>query len=391
MTSAEIIAIGTELLLGEIQDTNTRELAIFLRNNGINLYRSTIVGDNPNRIAKAIQESLSRADIVITTGGLGPTVDDPTRESVAAAIGRDIIFSEELWQQIQDRFKRFGRIATGNNKKQAYIPKGSIAVENLVGTAPAFIVELDTKVIISLPGVPRELLYLLQAKIQPYLKSKFDLLDIIKTKIIHVAGIGESSVDELIGDLESSINPTVGLSAHPGQIDIRITAKGTQESQVDEMLGEYANEIRSRLGDSVYGQDGDTLERIVYQQLSDKNWKVQLSLTGFVDEFRSKINSIELLPGEVQRFFLLDENHLQTGKIDKDLPIEGQDQKKLVMLSASLLKDKDKSNLKMEFISPDSNVTNQISYGGPPELSKLWAANQIIDFLRRNLTTQSKE
>jgi hypothetical protein len=244
---------------------------------------------------------------------------------------------------------------------------------------------LDNKIIISLPGVPRELLYLLQAKIQPYLKSKFSLLDIIKTRVMHASGLGESSVDELIGDLESSTNPTVGLSAHPGQIDIRITATGTQESQVEELLEEFANEIRSRLGNSVYGEDGDTLERIVYQRLNDRNWWVQLLIEGFEEEFHRKIENILLKPGEEQRFYILDEPTIGTEEFDKDLPIESLGQNNLVKLTASLLKGEEKYNLQMELKSPENNASNLISYGGPPELSELWASNQIIDFLRRNI------
>src|SRR5512135_2170348 len=139
MPAAEIIAIGTELLLGEIQDTNTRYLARLLRDYGVDLYRTTIVGDNVDRIAHAIRESLSRCQIIITTGGLGPTVDDPTRQAVAMAAGTELEFQPQLWDQIQDRFERFGRNPTENNRRQAYIPRGAIAMENPVGTAPAFI------------------------------------------------------------------------------------------------------------------------------------------------------------------------------------------------------------------------------------------------------------
>jgi nicotinamide-nucleotide amidase len=162
MPTAEIIAIGTELLLGEIQDTNTRYLARLLRDHGVDLYRTTIVGDNVERIAQAIRESLARCQIVITTGGLGPTVDDPTRQAAALAVGVDLEFRPELWDQIQDRFKRYNRPATENNRRQAFIPKGAIAVENPVGTAPAFIVETPTQAIVSLPGVTPEMEYLIK-------------------------------------------------------------------------------------------------------------------------------------------------------------------------------------------------------------------------------------
>ena len=157
MPTAEIIALGTELLLGEIQDTNTRYIARHLRDTGIDLFRTAIIGDNAERIAQALREALTRAQIIITTGGLGPTVDDPTRQAVALAVNVPLEYRPELWGQIQARFERFGRQATENNKRQAYIPQGSIPVENLVGTAPAFITETGGSVIISLPGVPREM------------------------------------------------------------------------------------------------------------------------------------------------------------------------------------------------------------------------------------------
>src|SRR3990172_3341014 len=160
MPSAEIISIGTELLLGEIIDTNARFLARSLRDIGVDLYRKTTIGDNIQRIATAIQESLERAEIIITTGGLGPTVDDPTRDAVALAVGRPTEYHPELWEQIQARFLRYNRQPTANNKRQAYIPQGAIPVENPVGTAPSFIVEIDAKSIISLPGVPREMEFL---------------------------------------------------------------------------------------------------------------------------------------------------------------------------------------------------------------------------------------
>ena len=155
MPTAEIITIGTELLLGETIDTNTRYIARALRDKGVDLFRTSTIGDNPNRIAEIIREGLQRADIIITTGGLGPTIDDPTRNAIALAIGVETEFRPELWFQIKERFGRYGRTPTENNKRQAFVPKGAIAVENTVGTAPAFICELYDHVIIALPGVPR--------------------------------------------------------------------------------------------------------------------------------------------------------------------------------------------------------------------------------------------
>ncbi|HQL39712.1 MAG TPA: CinA family nicotinamide mononucleotide deamidase-related protein, partial [Anaerolineaceae bacterium] len=263
MPTAEIIALGTELLLGEIQDTNTRYIARHLRDTGIDLFRTAIIGDNAERIAQALREALTRAQIIITTGGLGPTVDDPTRQAVALAVNVPLEYRPELWGQIQARFERFGRQATENNKRQAYIPQGSIPVENLVGTAPAFITETGGSVIISLPGVPREMEFLMENVILPYLKEKFDLKGTIQALVLHCAGLGESQLDEMIGDLEKLSNPTVGLSAHAGQIDIRITAKANSIEDAQKMLDELGQVIRQRVGNAIYGQNEDTLESLI--------------------------------------------------------------------------------------------------------------------------------
>ncbi len=175
MPSAEIITIGTELLLGEIVDTNSQYLAHSLRNVGIDLHRITTVGDNVNRIAEVIQEASRRCDIIISTGGLGPTVDDPTRDAVALAVGVKTEFHPDLWEQIQARFRKFGRIPTENNRRQAYIPVGATAIENPVGTAPIYFLTHDSCLIISLPGVPREMEYLMEREVIPLFRQHYDL------------------------------------------------------------------------------------------------------------------------------------------------------------------------------------------------------------------------
>ena len=185
MPTAEIITIGTEILLGEIVDTNAQYLARELRDIGVDLYRKTTVGDNARRIAQAIQQGLERSMIIITTGGLGPTVDDPTREAVALAMNVQTEYHPELWEQIQARFRRFNRIPTENNRKQAYIPQGALVIENAVGTAPAFIVEAGEHAVISLPGVPREMEYLMQRKVIPYLRAHYHLHEVIKRYADH--------------------------------------------------------------------------------------------------------------------------------------------------------------------------------------------------------------
>ena len=167
MPTAEIITIGTEILLGEIVDTNTRHIALTLRDLGVDLYRTVTIGDNLERIATAIRELVGRNDVVITTGGLGPTVDDPTRQAVAKALGIETEFRDELWQQVVSAVSRYGRTAEENQRRQAVVPKGAIGISNPVGTAPAFIVETDRSAVISLPGVPNEMEHILHEFIIP--------------------------------------------------------------------------------------------------------------------------------------------------------------------------------------------------------------------------------
>ncbi|OQY35159.1 MAG: hypothetical protein B6I38_01660 [Anaerolineaceae bacterium 4572_5.1] len=255
MPTAEIITIGTELLLGEIVDTNTRFIARALREEGVDIYRTATVGDNTERIAEIMRESLSRAEIVITTGGLGPTVDDPTREAAALAFGVETEYRPKLWEQIKDRFKDLGRIPTENNKRQAYVPQNARSLENLWGTAPAFLVENEGSVLISLPGVPYEMKNLLSEKVMPYLQGHFELNDVIRTRSLHTVGIGESKIDVLIDEFERLKNPTVGLAAHRDSVSVRITAKAESQEAADALIDEVEAQLREILGEWIMDFD----------------------------------------------------------------------------------------------------------------------------------------
>src|SRR5512134_2139131 len=270
MPSAEIITIGTEILLGEIVDTNTRYIARTLRGLGVDLYRTITIGDNVERIADAIRHSMDRAEIVITTGGLGPTVDDPTREAVAKAAGVELEFRQDLWEQVVAIISRYGRKPSENQKRQAYIPAGAIAIPNPVGTAPCFIVETEHNAVVSLPGVPNEMEHILHESVIPYLQKRFHLDEIIKIRVLHCAGLGEGMIDEQIADLETLSNPTVGLAAHTGVVDIRIAAKAKSEMEADRMIAEIEAQIDERLGDFVFGADEETLEDVVLREVAKR-------------------------------------------------------------------------------------------------------------------------
>jgi nicotinamide-nucleotide amidase len=274
---AELVMIGTELLLGQIIDTNAAYLAQQLKNLGLNLYYKTTVGDNKDRIRTVIEQAHNRAEVVITSGGLGPTLDDLTREAIAEAVGVPLIFRQDLMDQIARRFQKMGATMSPNNARQAYIPEGAIPMENPRGTAPIFAFEDAKGTIIVLPGVPHELKYLMENTIIPYLQKRYGIKALIKYRTLRTTGIGESRVDEAIKDLiEQGRNPTIGLLAHIGGVSIRLTAKGEDEAHLDRLIGEVEVEIRRRLGQYIYGVDEQTLEGVVGELLRAKSHTLAL-------------------------------------------------------------------------------------------------------------------
>jgi len=289
--NAEIIAIGTELLLGEITDTNSVFMARQLRNIGVNIFLMTTVGDNLGRIAESIRAALGRAEIVITCGGLGPTVDDMTRQAVADAADRPLEFHQSLYDNIAERFRGFGVRMTANNRQQAYLPHEALLVENPVGTAPAFIVESDLGIIISLPGVPREMKYLLTESVVPYLLRKFDL-GIIVARTLRTAGIGESSLDDMIGaEILNERNPSVGLAAHHGCVDIRLTAKAKSKFEAESLLDAMQQRLFNRVGDHIFGTGEATLEGVVSQTLGARQLSIHILEAGLPGVISERLDS----------------------------------------------------------------------------------------------------
>jgi nicotinamide-nucleotide amidase len=292
--NAEIIAIGTEILLGEITDTNSVYIARLLRDIGLNLYYMTSVGDNEQRIADTIRVALFRAQVVITCGGLGPTIDDMTRQSVANATNRELVFHQALLDKIAERFTAFRAQMTDNNRRQAFLPANAIVIENPVGTAPSFIVEHESKIVISLPGVPREMKFLMTESVIPYLREHFNLgSGIIKARVLRTAGIGESLLDSQIGtELLEANNPTVGLAAHTGQVDVRITAKADSEAQADDMIAVIEAQLRSKIGRFIFGVDQDQIEVVLAQILSEHHTTIAISETGIGNPISSLLKAI---------------------------------------------------------------------------------------------------
>jgi nicotinamide-nucleotide amidase len=296
---AEIVSVGSELLLGQIVDTNAAFIARQLASLGLDLFHKTTVGDNLGRVAAALETALGRAQVVITTGGLGPTEDDVTREAVARATGRELEFHAELLEQIEAFFRARGLPLSPSNRKQAYIPRGAIPLPNPVGTAPCFILEEGDRTLTVLPGVPREMEYLLRTGVIPHVRSRYGLKAAIVSRLVRVAGLGESRVGELLSDLMAKgANPTVGTMAHPGQVDVRIAAKGADEAAARALIAPVEAEICARLGDSVFGADGESLEGAVAARLgagSRTLGLVEVGTGGFVSE---RLTSV---PGMAER------------------------------------------------------------------------------------------
>lgn len=276
---AEIVTIGTELLLGEIIDTNSAWIAQQLTTIGLNLYYTTTVGDNLARVADVLRQALQRSDVVITTGGLGPTVDDVTREAVARATDREIALDEDLVEEIACYFARRGYTMTDNNRKQATLPRGATVIHNPVGTAPAFFVEHEGHVLISLPGVPHEMKHLMEAEVLPFLRGRFGLRGIIKSRVLRTCGIGESAIDARIGDLMQLTNPTVGTAAHPGQTDVRITVKADSLAEADALVAPVEAALRERIGEYVFGVDHDVMGDVLAALLVERGLRLAVAET----------------------------------------------------------------------------------------------------------------
>lgn len=400
--NAEIIAIGTELLLGEIVDTNSAHIARTVRDIGLDLFFLTTVGDNEERAAAAISAALDRADVVITTGGLGPTVDDVTRQAVARAANRELEFRADLLEQIAARFRRWGVEMSANNRQQAFVPAGAIGLENPVGTAPCFIVETERGAVISLPGVPREMVHMLDHAVIPYLQERMGAPAVILARVLRTAGIGESRVDTAIHDLERLSNPTVGLAAHAGQTDIRITAKAASLRDAEALIEPIVQEIRRRLGISVYGEGVETVEEVLVSLLRERG------LTLAVAEAGTRGAAAERLTAVTGAAKVLGDSVSQedwgglAAELGLSIELEGgaslADRVKKVAqrikaisgtsVALCVLVQQDEEGrpvLAFSVVTPSEVRGHARGYGGPPEYVATWGCTWAFDRLRRRL------
>ncbi len=266
--NAEIICVGTEIILGDILNTHSQFLSQELAALGLNVYYQTAVGDNDRRFTQILKTALERSDVVFLTGGLGPTTDDITKEVACELLGVPCVYDESVGEKIKEYFLRSGRQMTDNNLKQAMVPQGSVILENSWGTAPGFIIEKDGKTVVLLPGPPRELRPMFLERAKPYFQAKME--QPILSKSLRVFGIGESALEAQMEDLVRSSNPTVALYAKDGEVLIRVTAKASSEKVAEEAIDGMIEELYRRLGSHIYGINKDSLEQVLVELLREK-------------------------------------------------------------------------------------------------------------------------
>lgn len=270
--TAEIICVGTELLMGSTLNTNATEIAAALTGIGWNLYHSSVVGDNPKRLEEALKLALSRADLVITTGGLGPTYDDLTKEAVAACMGKKLVLHPECLEEIEEYFARAHRKMAPTNEKQAWLPEDCIVLRNPNGTAPGCLTEADGKQIAVLPGPPREMRPMLQNELLPHLLQGGQRL---VSHELHFYGIGESELEyKLHGLMAESTNPTIAPYAGTGEVKLRVTAALPEGEDAEALLQPAIDKILAAAGDYCYGIDVPNLQTAAVQMLRQKGLTV---------------------------------------------------------------------------------------------------------------------
>ena len=265
MAVCEILSVGTELLLGDILNTDTRYLSRALASMGISVLRHSTVGDNRERLAKELNDSLKRSDIIITSGGLGPTDDDLTKEVCCEVMGFELQEDGDTVEEIRSYFKSKNSDMPENNKKQALIPVGGTVFKNNHGTAPGLAIEKDGKCIIMLPGPPSELEPMFEESVRDFLSKYSD--GVIVSHTVNIIGAGESAVALELADLFNGENPTVAPYAKKGEVQLRVTAKAKNTDEADKLCAPIIDDIRSRLGDIVYGVDADNIESRVVSLL----------------------------------------------------------------------------------------------------------------------------
>ncbi len=416
--NAEIVTTGTEILLGEIVDTNAAWMARRLRDLGINLYYKTTVGDNLERITAVLRQGLERSDLVLVTGGLGPTVDDVTRDAAALATDRELVLDAACLAHVEAIFARWGRKVHDNNRRQAMLPASAVAIPNPVGTAPGFIVEAPRKdrgpaLLICLPGVPREMKHLMEETVEPFLAERLGPDRVyIRSRTLRTVGIGESVIDSRIADLMARSNPTVGLAAHLGQVDMRITARAASADRADQMLAEVATDLWARLGEFIYGEGEVSLEAAVAEGVQQAGHSLAVVETNTGGEIAARLRSApggeQVAPSGVVVVTLAE---LGAGAPAADVSQAGAEWAAITQLAAARASlgvslalavcgvvdpaagpyGAYRGETFVALAGPDGVVSTRLDVGGVDELARRWVGNGALNFLRQWLASQGKE
>jgi nicotinamide-nucleotide amidase len=416
--NAEIVTTGTEILLGDIVDTNAAWMARRLRDLGINLYYKTTVGDNLERITAVLRQGLERSDLVLVTGGLGPTVDDVTRDAAALATDRELVLDAACLAHVEAIFARWGRKVHDNNRRQAMLPASAVAIPNPVGTAPGFIVEAPRKdrgpaLLICLPGVPREMKHLMEETVEPFLAERLGPDRVyIRSRTLRTVGIGESVIDSRIADLMARSNPTVGLAAHLGQVDMRITARAASADRADQMLAEVATDLWARLGEFIYGEGEVSLEAAVAEGVQQAGHSLAVVETNTGGEIAARLRSApggeQVAPSGVVVVTLAE---LGAGAPAADVSQAGAEWAAITQLAAARASlgvslalavcgvvdpaagpyGAYRGETFVALAGPDGVVSTRLDVGGVDELARRWVGNGALNFLRQWLASQGKE
>jgi nicotinamide-nucleotide amidase len=279
----EVIAVGTELLLGQITNTNAAFIGAALATHGFDAHFQQVVGDNLERVATSIGTALARSDAVIITGGIGPTRDDLTRDAVCEATGREMMFDEPYARQLEEWWKARGRVMPESNLRQAQHPEGAELLLNPKGTAPGLALDHDGTLLFCIPGVPAEMQYLLETEVLPRIVARSGGPAVVVSRLLRTWGQSESAVGEILDDLyEGSTNPSVAFLASAGEIKVRVTAKADSKEEAFELIAPVEAEVKRRLASWYFGSDGETVQMVLMTMLGERGWSIGTaeSMTG---------------------------------------------------------------------------------------------------------------
>ena len=397
--SAEIITTGTEILLGDIVDTNAAWIAQQVREVGVNLYYKTTVGDNEPRIRGVLEMALARSDILLVTGGLGPTADDITRDAIANATGHKLVRDEGIVEKLRERFARWGNTMTENNLRQAEIPAGATVIPNPVGTAPGFITP-DLRHgrgarVIAMPGVPREMKRMMTESVLPYILTLTGGVGIIRRRILRTVGIGESALDSQLGELMNAGNPTVGLAAHTGQADIRIAARAASADEAEALLDQMEAQVRERVGQYIYTTTPEeSVETVLVRLLQNADATVALLETSSAGAIAERLRAVEgggervaYLRVEASVGDAVREEAVQ--RMAADLRSGAGAAYGLAIISTGGVDEDFYSQTPgqtwLALAGPNGVRTARFPFGGRDSISTAWIGNRALDLLRREI------